>query len=340
MCGIAGLFSDKQHTDIVTHIQKMIQIIQHRGPDDEGYLLFNHKKHSPLFRSTQIPQSINQESWSSAMGHCRLSILDLSSAGRQPMCSAQQRYWISYNGEVYNYQTIRAQLIDLGYTFQSNTDTEVVLKAYEEWGQECLQRFNGMFAFIIYDTYQKRIFAARDRFGIKPLYYWLSPKGFLAIASEIKQFTQLPGWCAKINKQRTYDFLTWSALDHTEETLFNEVFQLQGGHCFDWKLSSHSPPNVFQWYQLTPKKFSGTEEEAALQLHSLLEDSVRLRLHADVEVGSCLSGGLDSSSIVCLVHKILKEQNKQHKQKTFSAYATEKRWMKVHTFKQSPITVA
>jgi len=199
----------------------------------------------------------------------------------------------------------------------------VILEAYKIWGKSCLQRFNGMFAFVIYDTLQRRVFAARDRFGIKPLYYWRSPEGVLAIASEIKQFTTLSGWKAKMNGQKAYDFLVWSVTNHTEETLFDGVLQLRGGQYFEWNFVDDYLPKVQQWYSFSPEPFMGTEEEAISEFYRLLEDSVRLRLRADVEVGSCLSGGLDSSSIVWMVHNILKGQQKQEKQKTFSAYSED-----------------
>lgn len=305
MCGIAGLFS--QEPIEYKYIKQMTDIIKHRGPDSEGQqALFDGKI------------------W---LGHRRLSILDLSSAGHQPLSYANGRYWITYNGEVYNYLELRQELEKIGYSFKSNADTEVILAAYDEWGRECLHRFNGMWAFLIVDTVQRQVFAARDRFGVKPLYYWQSPQGVLAFASEIKQFTVLPGWKAAMNGQRVYDFLNWGLTDHTNETLFNGVVQIRGGQAAEF--SFHDCMKVlpvYQWYELKPRSFSGDMQEAAEKFRNLFVDAVRLRLRADVPVGSCLSGGLDSSSIVCVVNDLLKSQNAQELQKTVSACADIKKY--------------
>src|SRR5262249_52499377 len=170
-----------------------------------------------------------------ALGHRRLSIIDLTPAGHQPMCTADRNFWIVYNGEIYNYVELRRELERLGHSFGSHSDTEVILSAYRQWGEQCLERFTGMFAFVLVDRMQRRVFAARDRFGVKPLYYWVSPAGLVAFASEIKQFTGLPGWRPIINGPRAYDFLNWGLIDHTSETLFSSVRQLRGGEyisCF------------------------------------------------------------------------------------------------------------
>ena len=148
------------------------------------------------------------------------------------MSYANGRLWITYNGEIYNYIELRERLIDKGYTFTTSSDTEVILAAYEHWGTDCLEHFEGMFAFVLVDRMTKHIFTARDRFGIKPLYYWFSPQGLLAFASEIKQFTVLPGWQPVLNMQRGYEFLCFGMLDHTCETLFEGVYQLRGGEAF------------------------------------------------------------------------------------------------------------
>src|SRR6202023_2003507 len=130
---------------------------------------------------------------------------DLSPAGHQPMCTQDNALWITYNGEIYNYIEVRRELQSKGHQFRTQSDTEVILEAYQEWGVHCLSHFNGMFAFVIYDTNRKKIFAARDRFGVKPLYYWTSPEGFIAFAAEIKQFSLLPGWVPRMNGQMVYD---------------------------------------------------------------------------------------------------------------------------------------
>jgi asparagine synthase (glutamine-hydrolysing) len=189
-----------------------------------------------------------------------------------------------------------------------------------------------MFAFVLYDRARNLLYAARDRFGVKPLYYWVSPEGLVALASEIKQFAGLPGWRPRLNGQRAYDFLNWSVQDHTDETLFAGVYQLRGGEALALELDRGNAPRpgarlpVGRWYDLRPAAFSGTFADAGHEFRRLLTDSVRLRLRADVPVGSCLSGGLDSSSIVCLVNGLLRGQEAQSLQQTFSACATVKRY--------------
>jgi asparagine synthase (glutamine-hydrolysing) len=182
-----------------------------------------------------------------------------------------------------------------------------------------------MFAFIIYDRELDNLFVARDRFGVKPLYYWISPKG-IAFASEIKQFLQLPEWKSILNNSRAYDFLAWGITDHTDETLFKGVYQLRGGHAFEYKVkqlrnasTSSGRLPVYKWYELVPKIFAGNYKKACVELRERFIDAVRLRLRSDVPVGSCLSGGVDSSSIVCVANDLLREQGAHENQKTFSA---------------------
>jgi asparagine synthase (glutamine-hydrolysing) len=260
-----------------------------------------------------------------AIGHRRLAIVDLSANAHQPMSYAGGRYWITYNGEIYNHVELRHELAALGHEFRSASDTEVILAAYAQWGRECLSRLNGMFAFVLIDRSAKTLFAARDRFGVKPLYYWIAPDGFVAFASEIKQFSSLPGWRAKINPQRAYDFLNWSLLDHTDETMFDGVFQLRGGESTELEIDSSRRVCVqrrlpcTRWYELCPTTFAGNFEQASTQLLALLTDSVTMRMRADVPIGSCLSGGLDSSSIVCIMNKILARYGGSERQRTFSS---------------------
>lgn len=324
----------------------MNDTIIHRGPDDEGYAVFSTIEDFPLILGGHsTPQdaylsstpyapktTMNTEEGHlkglAALGHRRLSIVDLSAAGHQPMCTADHMVWITYNGEIYNYIEIRNELIALGSLFKTHSDTEVILEAYRHWGINCLERFNGMFAFVLLDRSAKKIYAVRDRFGVKPLYYWISPEGFLAFASEIKQFTVLPGWQAKMNGQQVYAFLNWATTDHTEETMFAGVNQVRGGEYLECSLAGDFKNSlcIHRWYTLKPTLFSGSFEEAASKFLDIMEDSVSLRLRADVDVGSCLSGGLDSSTIVCLANRNLKSQNYLGKQKTFSACSHIKRF--------------
>lgn len=338
MCGISGIISKKSIAwpDLVA----MNSVIRHRGPDDEGYVFFTpsapvclggddgHDGSTPVI-TPYSPRGHVREcdiaNCSVAFGHRRLSIVDLSPLGHQPMCSANGRYWITYNGEVYNYRELRRELESVGFHFISNTDTEVILAAYEFWGEDCQNRFNGMWAFAIYDVLQHQLFLSRDRFGVKPLYYWQSSQGFLAFASEIKQFTVLPGWQPRVNGQRAYDYLFWGVTDHTDETLFAGVFQLRQGQCCivdmrDWRGSlTNGRLPVRQWYQMQKSADCSNMVAGAAEVQRLLFDSVELRVRADVPVGSCLSGGLDSSSIVCIINRLLEKHPSETVQKTFSS---------------------
>ncbi len=340
MCGITALINTKGNNQDLSRITRMNQLIRHRGPDDEGYVFFKSSS-ATHYGGEDTPESVYQSNYPYspkqslnptqsngfiALGHRRLSILDLSPAGHQPMCSGDKRYWITYNGEIYNYIELRNDLKAKGYHFVSQTDTEVILHAYDHWGKDCLHHFNGMFAFVLYDQKTKSVFIARDRFGIKPLYYWFSPDGVLAIASEIKQFTILPGWKAKMEGQAVYDFLVYSVMDHRRETFFRGVKELRGGEYIECSFQSIREDIVPQkWYELSHQPFAGSFEEASERFRELFTDSVSLRLRADVPVGSCLSGGLDSSSIVCVANRILRERNADTLQKTFSAATTNKR---------------
>jgi asparagine synthase (glutamine-hydrolysing) len=347
MCGISLLIQlENGKNPCISNIIMMNDTIRHRGPDDEGYAFFfeadgfldyvyggpdTHQTiydaHLPYTPHDCIGYEASELRPNIILAHRRLSIVDLSPAGHQPMCYENQRYWITYNGEIYNWIEIRKELEELGHQFVSHCDTEVILAAYAQWGKDCLNRFNGMWSFVIFDRQRGTLFGARDRFGIKPLYYWFSPEGFLAIASEIKQFTVLPGWTPVVNTERVYDFLVAGLLDHTEETMFSYVFQVRGGHAFEISIKEIGEKlPVYQWYQMENRKYHGRLNDAAQEFKRLLTDSVRLHLRADVPVGSCLSGGLDSSSIVCLVNDILKQDNKEEIQKTFSACSEIKKF--------------
>jgi len=302
MCGIAALFG---HVPEGHWIEEMTDLVEHRGPDARGVRQF----------------SCNR----AQLGHRRLTILDLSSLGNQPMSTRDDRFHITYNGEIYNYIELRQELETKGYSFASQSDTEVLLAAFAEWGKECLPKLNGMFAFVIYDSVKERFFAARDRFGIKPLYVWMSPSGFAALASEIKQFTCLPGFLAQLNHQRAYDFLNWTVHNHTRETLFSDVLQIKGGEYWECDLDDLTFKSN-SWYLLKQSPFKGSLQEASQLYRELLSDSIRLRLRSDVALGSCLSGGLDSSSIVCLINSQLKSQSAAHQQRTFSACSHIDKW--------------
>lgn len=346
MCAIAGLIS--RTTGLLAGIDSMTTLMRHRGPDDAGYLAVSAAGTACLgaidtpaevFAADMAGRPVQriqeaipmQDGWL-ALGHRRLAIVDLSPLGHQPMCYAD-RYWIVFNGEVYNHLELRAELEAAGCRFVSHSDTEVILAAYAMWGLECFARFNGMWAMAIYDARKETLVLSRDRFGVKPLYYWMGGES-LAFASEIKAFTGLPNWRPRVNDQAVHDFFLSSMQDHSRETMFDGVFQLEPGthatlNCGEWRKKGRGAKpelNIQRWYQLKAEAFHGNFEDAAGRFQWLLADSVKLRLRADVPVGSCLSGGLDSSAIVCLADYWLGGRAKEHVQKTFSACSEIKRF--------------
>lgn len=325
MCGVFGLIQRRPFSG--HEILAMSESIRHRGPDDEGFLVVEGRTlrrfggaatPEDAYASTlpYAPTHRLQAGWRSEaggmlLGHRRLSILDLSANGHQPM-SLADRYWLSFNGEVYNFIELRRELEALGHTIHGDSDSAVILAAYVEWGEACVERFNGMWGLAILDTERRTVFLARDRFGVKPMYLYLRPDG-LAFSSEIKAFTVLPEWQARANSARIMDFLVWNVSDHTDETMFEGVFPLPAGHLaridLDAILIGAGMPTrnrlgIRRWYTLSPRPLAAREDpEAALR--ETLQDAVRLRLRADVPVGSCLSGGLDSSAIVSLMRQTL-----------------------------------
>jgi asparagine synthase (glutamine-hydrolysing) len=285
MCGIygsVGFSPDKSRIDIVAH----------RGPDGSGWL------------------ELAAPAGPVALGHRRLAIIDVSDSGLQPMADPTGRYQLVYNGELYNYLELREELKAKGEVFHTESDSEVLLRAYAVWGEAALDRCRGMFALLIWDTLKKRLFAARDRFGIKPL-YMVSTESGVAFASEIKQLLGLPGVSGRLNVPRVHDFLAAGVCDHTAETMFADVFQLRGGECavVDASRSGRIVAEIRRWYAVANERISITESEAAERFRALLSESVNLHLRSDVPVGSCLSGGLDSSSIVCLMAGLLGTRN-------------------------------
>lgn len=326
MCGIAALYEPSAPAWLPEVARRMTRAVRHRGPDGEGLLFFAPTSGAAVAVTTdETPPGVHGAAEAPAgatfaLGHRRLSILDLSTAGHQPMSDREGECWITFNGEIYNYAELREELVPRGHIFQTGTDTEVVLAAWREWGESCLAHFNGMFAFVLVDRRSRRLFAARDRFGVKPLYLWRTPTGGLALASEIKQFTTHPRWRARLNGQRAYDFLNWGLSDHTGETLFDGVHQVRGGEFLSTSLDAAPAATPQRWYELRAPSFDGDFSAAGARFRALLDDAVRLRLRADVPVGSCLSGGLDSSAIVCSVHAQLGSRAPAL-QKTFSAYS-------------------
>jgi asparagine synthase (glutamine-hydrolysing) len=307
MCGIAGIVHFHEPLQPET-IRRMTGALRHRGPDDEGFLAANLEKGRgvPLLGSESMLKGPEIETFrepvNAFLGHRRLSIIDLSTSGHGPMSNEDGSVWISYNGEIYNYQDLRSQLEGLGHRFQSRTDTEVALHAYEAWGWDCLSRFNGMWAFALLDLKTKRLFCARDRAGVKPFYYRYDGKSF-CFASEIKSLLTVNGFQAVPNEQMVADYLLSGLLDHTQGTFFRGIDQLRPGH---YLMLEDGQIRIQPYWDLEAKEDCfERNEEVEEHFQELLRDSVRLRLRSDVPVGTCLSGGLDSSTIVCLANQLM-----------------------------------
>ncbi|MZP29501.1 asparagine synthase (glutamine-hydrolyzing) [Heliobacterium undosum] len=276
MCGFAGLFTKTNKGDLRQPLKRMIDAIAHRGPDDEGFWIKG----------------------PAALGFRRLSIIDLEH-GHQPMVDPQGRYALVFNGEIYNYVELRECLIREGFHFRTRSDTEVLLFSYIAWGVECLQRLNGMFAFAIVDTLKEEVFIARDRLGIKPLYYHSNDQG-LAFASEIKALLQLPGFTADANLKSIGYYLRYM-YNPTDETFFQGVYKLEPG-C--WLRYGRQGINVGRYWDVSfHYDRSRSAEDTVAELRALIEDAVTIHLRADVPLGCHLSGGLDSSTVVCLASR-------------------------------------
>jgi len=302
MCGIAGIVARRNVLDLEHAIAEMIYRVRHRGPDDEG-----------CYVAGRV-----------ALGHRRLSIIDLSSSGHQPMTSPDGRYVITFNGEIYNYLELKPELQAGGFQFRSNTDTEVIIAAFAAWGVDCLSRFNGMWSFAIFDTESGTIFAARDRFGVKPFYYTLNETCF-AFGSEIRQLLPLlPSVGA--NPAVVSDFLLTGVAVPSTETFFNGVSSLCAGHYLLY--DTETGRCVIRRYYSLSERLNGIDDRPALDaiqnFRSAFDDSVRLRLRSDVRVGTCLSGGLDSSS-VALVAEPMYGNNLNHPFSAITAISEDPR---------------
>jgi asparagine synthase (glutamine-hydrolysing) len=277
MCGIAGYVGPAAELQVRT-VEVMSASLSHRGPDDSG-------------------------KWSdsqAALAHRRLSIIDTTPAGHQPMLSGCGRYVLTYNGEIYNYLELRRQLVQDGRTFSSHSDSEVLLNAFAQWGERCVERFNGMWAFAVWDRIARRLFLSRDRFGEKPLYYITIDQGFW-FASEIKALVAARVVRPAVNPLACADFGAERVTDHTEDTFFQGVKQLPPAHSA-WIDAGTMTKRRYWSLPLDDRGWVGPE--LIRDIGALLEDAVRLRLRSDVEVGVLLSGGLDSSSVACLAAQI------------------------------------
>ena len=315
MCGICGEV-DFHRGVKAEPIRRMCKVLTHRGPDDEGMVFVKGNQRVEVGNSLEF--SPVENCFEVAMGHRRLSIIDLSATGHQPMCNEDGKIWIVFNGEIYNFQKIREELEKKGHSFKSKSDTEVILHAYEQWGVECLSHFRGMFAFAIWDSNLQRLFMARDRLGKKPLVYF-SQNGRFAFASEIKALLQLPNIEREVNDIAIHHYLTYQYVP-SPDTIFNGIKKLLPAHylLYDrdgglkveryWKLNfSSSTQN-----DMNP-------QEVSERIRTGLEESVKLRLISDVPLGAFLSGGVDSSLIVGIMARMSRKPVK-----TFSIGFEEK----------------
>jgi len=300
MCGICGYYSFKNEISS-ENILEMNNAIRHRGPDDEGFWISNGSK-GESFSGNDSTQKIketfpvlNEFSSKIALGFRRLSILDLSEKGHQPMLSDDEKITITFNGEIYNFKKIRQELKSLGYHFKSNSDTEVILKSYEEWGTEMFTRFDGMFAIALIDLEKQKLILGRDRIGLKPLFYFKNENA-LIWASEIKSILKNEYIKPEINWNGVYtNFLFQTTL--APETCFQNIFSLDPASFLVLDLNDFSISKQLYWNFPTKKIENITAEEAAAKVDGLLAESIKEQLFADVPVTSMMSGGIDSTLI-------------------------------------------
>jgi len=284
MCGIAGIWQIDGTKVSKDNLKRFTDSLSHRGPDAGCYWI--------------------NDSGDIGLGHRRLSILDLSANANQPMSFANDRYWIIFNGEIFNFLELRKELESKGFVFRTNSDTEVILAAYDLWGKDCLSKFNGMWGLVIYDKQQEKLFLARDRFGIKPLYYLYKSGKIFAFASETISFKYLDGLTREFNE---------------------DIYQLLPGHFMEISKKESSPRQVRWWTTLNAiAKVPNKYEDQVEMFRELFFDAVKIRLRSDVPIASALSGGLDSSAVYCAIYHIMnsdsvKERTPDNWQKAFFA---------------------
>ncbi len=285
MCGLAGGFWRREREDIGDRLRASLTCLRHRGPNDSGY------------------QIIGDAARTVALGQTRLSIIDLTFGGHQPMPSADGRLTLIFNGEIYNYKELRTELRSLGWTFRSESDTEVLLAAYAEWGAACLPRLIGMFAFVVHDRLRSRIFCARDAFGIKPFFYEWNDDGFL-FASEQSALRVLRNKAFEPDLQRSYDYLVHGDYDSEERSFFKGVLHLPPGTYLDVDVVSTERAEPITWWRAPTAETELSFPEAVDAVREQFLSNLRLHLRSDVPLGMTLSGGIDSSAVVCAVRHL------------------------------------
>ncbi|MEO5376482.1 MAG: asparagine synthase (glutamine-hydrolyzing) [Magnetococcus sp. DMHC-6] len=301
MCGIFGFWQNPQtpyQGYTAALLQRATDMQTHRGPDSGGIVGWNMKGD---FLSKEA--LIGDQPLSLGLGHRRLAIIDLTTAGHQPMQDIHNHNWLVFNGEIYNYRELRATLREAGYIFHTNSDTEVILKAYQEWGYACVHRFNGMWAFVLYDARAHILFMSRDRLGVKPFYLYQTDRLFV-FSSEIKSLLACPGLHPKIDPERLISCMVEFKIDYSSDTLYSDIKELRGGHCLRLDLHRGSTQQWCYWTPPTETDLVLSDATALERYSELIEDAVRLRLHADVPVGITLSGGVDSSVIAAAASRV------------------------------------
>jgi asparagine synthase (glutamine-hydrolysing) len=331
MCGIVGALSLNKPSVNVDYIKPMADKIAHRGPDDAGYLCFHtgarhNKKISfyqnltdekfkniedmlPTIESNSAQRELHSHDYDLYMGHRRLSILDVSYAGHQPMSDLSKNIWIAYNGEIYNFKELRVELEKLGHRFKSQTDTEVIIYAYIEWGIDCIKRFNGMFAFSLYDNFYKKFYLCRDRYGIKPVYYHITQDKTFIYASEIKSILEYKDYKSEVDKEALLEYFTFQNI-FTNKTLHKDIQILEAGHYFEIDLLSKEIEKKQYWdFDFSEPETIKDEREYIEELDRLFTQAVQRQLISDVPVGSYLSGGMDSGSITAIASNHFQKSN-------------------------------
>jgi len=322
MCGIVGALSLDKPSVNINYVKPMADKIAHRGPDDAGYLCFhtgakgnkqvsfyqnltdekfkNIEDMLPTIESSSAQRELYRHDYDLYMGHRRLSILDVSYAGHQPMSDLSKNIWIAYNGEIYNFKELKIELEKLGHRFKSHTDTEVIIYSYIEWGIECIKKFNGMFAFSLYDNFNKKFYLCRDRYGIKPVYYHITEENTFIYASEIKSILEYKDYNSEVDKEALVEYFTFQNI-FTNKTLHKNIQILEAGHYFEVDLLSKQIDKIQYWdFDFSNPIEIKDEREYIEELDRLFTQAVQRQLVSDVPIGSYLSGGIDSGSITAI----------------------------------------
>jgi len=295
LCGIAGIINFDGKKSDVDLLVKATRTLSHRGPDEEGYYI-NRDKGPDEYNLGSLPLYTSPGQGNAGLGHRRLSIIDLAS-GQQPLCNEDGTVWITFNGEIYNYLDIKEELERKGHIFKTNSDTETLVHAYEEWGTESVKRFRGMFAFAIWDENRQRVFAARDRLGKKPFYYAWDGRSFV-FGSELKVILETPGVDKSIDYTSLSDYFSLLYVP-APKTIFKSVWKIPAA---SYAVISGNGVDVQSYWDLPFYREAGLSEDRIVRdLQEILNEATRIRMMSEVPLGAFLSGGVDSSAIVAMM---------------------------------------